>query len=164
MNRIDRTIVALNRRHVAEKRRISGALRRLPRRGHVPVSRALDVAQEIILAGDRTLRKRESDTRTDRARRILIGAKIPRDVADLYKTQAQEEQISIYRWAVNAFGVYYALHWGRWGSMKTIAQDEVIAILKNLESATVDREKSKAIEIAIECVENWYAVMGELLN
>ena len=109
MNRINRTIAALDRRHAAEKQRITRALRRLPRRGPVSVSRALDVAQDIILAGDRTLRKRESDTRTDRARRILIGAKIPRDTAEIYKTQARKEGVSMYRWAVNAFQIYYTL-------------------------------------------------------
>lgn len=109
MKRIDRVIAALKRRHAEERQRITKALRQLNRRGPVSVSRALNVAQEIILAGDRTLRKRDSDGNTERARCVTVGARVPRETAERYKAQAQKEDISMYRWSVNAFEVYYAL-------------------------------------------------------
>lgn len=75
----------------------------------MPVSRALNVAQEIILAGDRTLRKRDSDTHNERERRATVGARVPRETAERYKAQAQKEGISMYRWSVNAFEIYYTM-------------------------------------------------------
>ena len=106
MKKTERILAALDRRHAAEKRRISLALRRLPRRGPVPVSRALDVAQEIILAGDRTLRKRESDDRTERARRILVGARVPLGKAWFYRNCADYLGVSMYRFVCNALEAY----------------------------------------------------------
>ena len=48
--------------------------------------------------------------------------------------------------------------------MKTVAKDRVIQILEHMRSTTIDQEKGKALDVAIECVENWYAVMEEILN
>ena len=56
----------------------------------------------VLLARQRAGRRRESDARTDHARRTLVGARLPREVADKYRSCASAHGLSLYRFASNA--------------------------------------------------------------
>lgn len=73
----------------------------------MPWSRAYEVAERVIMAGDRTLARRTSDHHTDHARRVLVGERIPWEVAETYKAQAAALGWSMYRWTVEALALGY---------------------------------------------------------
>lgn len=102
MEKVERVLEALERRSAPERRRIARAMLSLRGKGRVTEGCALDVAGEIILAGDRTLRKRVSDQRTDGARRVLVGARVPVAFAEECSRRAQEKGMSLYRFVVDA--------------------------------------------------------------
>lgn len=102
MEKVERVLEALERRSAPERRRISRALLSVRGKGTAVEALTLDVAGEIILAGDRTLRKRASDQRTDAARRVLVGARVPVAFAEECSRRAQEKGVSLYRFVVDA--------------------------------------------------------------
>jgi len=69
---------------------------------------ALNVAHDpesvigIVLARARTLRRQESDRVRDPERRILVGARVPRDFHDRCMTCAYASQKSLYRFVYDA--------------------------------------------------------------
>lgn len=69
-------------------------------RGSIPEAEALQMACSCILVGSRAVGKRLSDRRTDKNRRTLIGARVPRDLADQCKAEAERRGMSVYRWVV----------------------------------------------------------------
>lgn len=82
-----------------EKARIHAALDLLPADS--------PAREELMKALGRNDLKRSSDRRTDAARRILVGARIPRWEAEQYRAQAMNEGRSFYRWCSAAFRYYY---------------------------------------------------------
>lgn len=71
------------------------------------VDRALDEAEDagpivdIVLARARSLRRSCSDKRTDRRRRELVGAHVPRALAARVRATAAERGVSMYRFMVD---------------------------------------------------------------
>lgn len=57
---------------------------------------------DLILARRRAGQRYDSDSRTDRARRILVGARVPRRTAEKYRKCAAAHGLSLYRFAVEA--------------------------------------------------------------
>lgn len=102
-----RTLAAIGRRPAPEAAAIRRQLARLGHGSQVSWNRAFDIATSIVLAGDRTLRRRASDKRTDAARRVLVGARVPRVIADEYSRQAAALGWSMYRWTVEALHLGY---------------------------------------------------------
>ena len=65
--------------------------------------------QEILYLIDGVLRtfareqrKKESDKRTDAQRRILVGARVPRELAERCRAKAKAQGKSLYRFTVDA--------------------------------------------------------------
>ena len=100
MNKYERTAEAISRRPQAEQEKIRRAILSLREERFTSRQRALDVACDIVLAGDRTLRKRNSDDATDRRRRILIGARVPREFAERCREEAETRGLSLYAWVI----------------------------------------------------------------
>ena len=56
----------------------------------------------LAAARRRTVRKARSDAQTDSARRILVGARVPRERAEQYRECAAVHGLSLYRFIYNA--------------------------------------------------------------
>ena len=56
----------------------------------------------LAQARRRTCQRAESDAITDRGRRILVGARLPRPLAERYRACASEHGLSLYRFVCNA--------------------------------------------------------------
>lgn len=99
---LDRILVALGRLPIEEQRAARQAMLRLGmgrgKRGTVPRSRAIECAGEIIKTAARGHAKRASDHETDHARRVLVGARVPRAEADRYRAAAAAAGLSLYAW------------------------------------------------------------------
>ena len=74
----------------------------------VAVKRALNVANDpstivgIVIARSRTLRRQESDRATDTGRRVLVGARVPREFGTRCRTCAEASKKSLYRFVFDA--------------------------------------------------------------
>lgn len=67
-------------------------------RGQVPPA----VLQRLAAARRRASSRAESDARTDHARRILVGARLPRETAERYRECAAAHGLSLYRFVSGA--------------------------------------------------------------
>lgn len=54
----------------------------------------------------RVVRKAESDARTDHERRVLVGARVPRSLAQRCRQAAERDGVSMYRWVTRAITAY----------------------------------------------------------
>lgn len=104
---IRRLLVAIDKLPANERRAAKRALLRLggdglAGRGTVPRVRAVEAAGEIIRAAARGHGKRASDRETDRRRRVLVGARVPRERATRYQEAATVQGLSLYAWVVAA--------------------------------------------------------------
>ena len=75
------------------------ALAQLPDDMQLP---ALDLLAAVQDARARTARNRAADRETDARRRKLVGARLPRAVADRVTAAAAAEGLSVYEWTRNA--------------------------------------------------------------
>jgi len=98
----------ISRRRARERDRLARAYARFRRRDmDLTREEAIDLAGELILAGEAGDRKAAQDRRADGAR-LLVGARLPRELAEAYRAQAHAQGVSLYRWAVEAFARHYA--------------------------------------------------------
>lgn len=58
---------------------------------------------DLMCSLRRAEQRRRSDKVTDPERRILVGARIPRWLADQYREQARRSKRSLYAWCCEAF-------------------------------------------------------------
>ena len=58
--------------------------------------------ERLAAARRRTAQRAESDSVTDQGRRILVGARLPRPLAERYRACAQAHGASLYRFVCNA--------------------------------------------------------------
>ncbi|MBE6973342.1 MAG: hypothetical protein E7440_05625 [Ruminococcaceae bacterium] len=70
-----------------------------------PVCEMEERLADISLAIQRTRKRRESDARTDGARRKLVGARLPLEDAERCRKCAELEGVSLYRFVVRALQV-----------------------------------------------------------
>jgi hypothetical protein len=100
MTKTERVSAALE--HVSERERaeIIRAVNRINQGRNIDEYLALSVVADVILARERTRRKRQSDRRTDKARRVLVGARVPRAFAERCKQEAFIRGVSLYAWVV----------------------------------------------------------------
>lgn len=101
MTYAERVTAAMSRRSYPERRRILRAIEPL-NRAMIPCHIATRAVAETVLAGDRTLRKREQDAASDGRRRKLVGARVPLDLYCKCKAAADIRGISLYAWVVEA--------------------------------------------------------------
>lgn len=62
-----------------------------------------DMLIDLLCDLRRAEQKRRSDRVTDPERRILVGARLPRQIAEQYRARAREEKLSLYAWCCKAF-------------------------------------------------------------
>ena len=98
MRRIDTEMNALQDLHTQAER---DAATRLLLRIKDPTAR--DDLMDLLCVRRRARRKEESDAKTDLDRRVLIGARLPRYLADVYRDQARARRRSLYAWCCEAF-------------------------------------------------------------
>ena len=67
---------------------------------------AYQAGLRIIKTYARVVRKRASDHATDHARRVLVGARVPREDAARYRAAAHALDISLYAWVHQALDAY----------------------------------------------------------
>ena len=60
------------------------------------------VLVRLAAARRRASGKAKSDARTDHARRLLVGARLPRQTAERYRSCARERGLSLYRFVCQA--------------------------------------------------------------
>lgn len=87
----DRTIEALGLFSADERDILAQAMGEYP-----------DLVQRLLQAKVRANRRAGSDTVTDSARRILVGARLPRATAEQYRQAAAACGVSLYRFVCNA--------------------------------------------------------------
>lgn len=100
-HKFERAAAAVLRLPAPERRTVTAALYSLRRR-RISQTAALEAASDIILAHARTENRRESDRRTDTRRRVLVGARVPREAAEKYRAAAERAGVSLYRWVADA--------------------------------------------------------------
>ena len=89
---------------------VTDALSQLPpeaREAAAALAPQLDAAgrerlEEIAVAVRRRNQRRESDRITDKNRRTLVGAHVPRGRAEVYKQLAKAKGISLHQWVLYA--------------------------------------------------------------
>ena len=62
-----------------------------------------DDLMDLLCLSRRARRKEASDAQTDLDRRVLIGARLPRYLADVYRDQARARRRSMYAWCCEAY-------------------------------------------------------------
>ena len=84
---------------------------------------------ELAVAMRRFKQREASDTITDRNRRTLVGAHVPRYIAEEYKELAAEKGVSLHQWVLDAL---YTAEWMQalGIELKDIASPSVRPIVK----------------------------------
>lgn len=100
MTKNERVAAALDHVSARERAEIVRAIDRIKPDRELDEYLALSVVADVILARERTRRKRQSDRRTDRARRVLVGARVPRAFAERCQQAAFDRGVSLYAWVV----------------------------------------------------------------
>lgn len=85
-----------------ERQAANAALLRIMGRRQIPGSVALAALSQIVDATARGARRRRIDRAGDAARRVLIGARVRRDRAEIYRAAAARQGVSLYAWTVAA--------------------------------------------------------------
>lgn len=80
---------------------------RLIDRPRVPRATALEAVAGIVNATRRGQRKRPQDRRRDLDARLLVGARVPRITAELYRMAAASRGQSLYAWVCDALRHHY---------------------------------------------------------
>lgn len=62
---------------------------------------------QLLISARRRQQRRTSDRATDHTRRLLVGPRLPREVAEDYRKAAQARNISLYQWASQALAAQY---------------------------------------------------------
>ena len=101
MSRAARAASALQALPKATRQQLQEVWRWIPPTGR-------DSVVDLILTLDRQQRRRESDARTARARRVLIGARVTREKARVYRLAAERAGMSMYAWATEAMEAHAA--------------------------------------------------------
>lgn len=104
-----RLLTRLDRLPAADRKAAEKALRRIKTRKPSRTA-ALDIVADMVQAATRTHAKRAQDAASDHARRCLIGARLPREEVDRYRTAAAKEGVSLYRWTAYALQSAYQRH------------------------------------------------------
>lgn len=99
-----RAVLSVGYMSADEKRAMVAALECL-RDLKGPVRKMEECLADIGIAMQRTSRRRESDARTDGARRKLVGARLPLEDAERCRKCAELEGVSLYRFVVRAMQV-----------------------------------------------------------
>lgn len=68
----------------------------------IPRRTALRKLERIVYSIHRTEERRKSDRETDRRRRLLVGARVPRDLGEKYREMAAARGMSLNKWVALA--------------------------------------------------------------
>ena len=86
------------------------------KKGWLSKVRAIDAVGLMIRASARGTHKAAADRKNDKAARILVGARIPRETAERYRAAAAAQGMSLYRWVCTALDTMYK------GGLATLAR------------------------------------------
>lgn len=101
-------LTARNKLPTPERRAADHAIAIIQRR-RPSTNTALSAIGLVIRASARGHGKRPQDRTNDAARRVLVGARIPRETAEIYKADADRLGISLYRWVCEALHRHHSL-------------------------------------------------------
>ena len=79
--------------------------------GRISKAQAYALITSIVEARARTEQRRKSDRRTDRRRRTIVGARVPRGYADLCRQAARDRGVSLNKWCLMAIAEALAHHY-----------------------------------------------------
>lgn len=96
-----------------ERRAADNAIALIQRR-RPSTNTALSAIGMVIRASARGHGKRPQDRANDAARRVLVGARIPRETAEMYRADADRLGISLYRWVCDALQQHHAQQANTW--------------------------------------------------
>lgn len=99
--KLKRAMLSVGRMSADEKRALLAALECL-REMRGPVRKMEECLADIGIAMQRTIRRRESDAVTDKARRKTVGARLPLAEAERCARCAAFLEVSMYRFVVDA--------------------------------------------------------------
>ena len=99
--KLKRAVLSVGRMSADEKRALLAALECL-KEMEGPVRKMEECLADIGLAMQRTRSRRESDAKTDKARRVTVGARVRVEDAKRYRECAQYLGLSLYRFVVLA--------------------------------------------------------------
>lgn len=99
--KLNRAVLSVGHMSADEKRAMIAALKCL-REMQGPVRKMEECLADIGIAMQRTNRRRESDTRTDKARRVTVGARVRIEDARRYRECAALLGVSMYRFLIDA--------------------------------------------------------------
>lgn len=112
MNKIDKAIEAINRLPNAEKDRVRRAFLRIKRhRENLGEWDALGALCDVIIAWDYSKRKKAQSLESDHMTRRTMGIRVPVDLYERCKHDAESRGISLYRWIMTAYEMALVLPW-----------------------------------------------------
>lgn len=120
-----------------ERQAAQAALIRITGRRQIPGTVALAALSQIVDATARGARRRRIDRAGDAARRVLIGARVRRDRAEIYRAAAAHRHQSLYAWVVAALDAAAAAAEGEGGD-----QDG-----HDLHAPRVERSQSRSLPL-----------------
>lgn len=98
----------------APERRAADHAIALIQRRRPSTNTALSAIGMVIRASARGHGKHPQDRANDAARRVLVGARIPRETAEIYRADADRLGISLYRWVCDALQQHHAQQANTW--------------------------------------------------
>lgn len=102
MEEIEPILDALGKYPPLEREKIRKIMLSLRDKDTLEANEALELVCACVLAGGRSLSKRQSDAKTDPPRRVLVGARVKRKFGEQCKAAAQARGISLYAWVCEA--------------------------------------------------------------
>lgn len=82
------------------------SIRYIQRRKSITQAKAVDCVVDIIGARARAEARRKSDRKTDAKRRVLVGARVDRELAERCRAAAEAQGVSLYRWVTDALNAH----------------------------------------------------------
>lgn len=96
MTDIEKFMAALEQFPLSEREKISRAI--LKTREYGMGQSVADAITQTVIAAGRVAKKRTQDAANDHRRRVLVGARVPREFAERCRQDAQAQNMSLYAW------------------------------------------------------------------
>lgn len=74
---------------------------------HADYPEEVEAVALLLESGRRRRQRRNSDAKTDHERRLLVGPRLPREIAEQYRAAAEARHLSLYSWAAQALAAQY---------------------------------------------------------
>lgn len=112
MTKIEKTISIINRLPKEERERVKQAFFRIKKhRAHLGEWDALGALCDVVIAWERSQRKKAQSLESDHRTRRTLGARVPIDLYERAKHDAESRGVSLYRWILSAYEMALVLPW-----------------------------------------------------